>query len=195
MQRERHGIDRLHRWASGPSGPSRDRGSVRRDRDRGVNGSENASSETPRAANNPVRALAIHVSSLTKKAVEYRPPGALTQDSTGLGPRLSCRMTTRPAIVLPSTVPSPYNWHRGGIGSTLPISRLSLTGNNLLRIRSYSACVIPEAASFRRTACAHSSSILKYRATAFVPTSKGCASPGWRSFSILSLVAAPLNWD
>jgi hypothetical protein len=90
-----------------------------------------------------------------------------------------------------------YNWHRthGGIGSTLPISRLGLTGNNLLRIHSYSARVIPEAASFRRTACAHSSSILKYRATAFVPTSKGCASPGWRSFSILSLVAAPLNWD
>jgi len=52
-----------------------------------------------------------------------------------------------------------------------------------------------EAASFRRTACAHSSSILKYRATAFAPTSKGCASPGWRSLSILSLVAAPLNWD
>jgi isopropylmalate/homocitrate/citramalate synthase len=62
-------------------------------------------------------------------------------------------------------------------------------------IHSYSARVIPEATSFRRTACAHSSSILKYRATAFVPTSKGCASPGWRSFSILSFVAAPLNWD
>jgi hypothetical protein len=49
---------------------------------------------------------------------------------------------------------------------------------------SYSACVIPEAASFRRTACAHSSSILKYRATAFVPTSKGCASPNGRGFRL-----------
>lgn len=45
-------------------------------------------------------------------------------------------------------------------------------------IHNYLASTIPEAASLRRTACAHSSSILKYRATASAPTSKGCASPG-----------------
>src|SRR5215831_14650773 len=69
------------------------------------------------------------------------------------------------------------------------------TTDRLLGIHDYCG-LPPEAAStFKRTACAHSSSILKYRATAFVPMSKGCASPEWRSFSILSLVAAPLNWD
>src|SRR5262249_62340081 len=76
-----------------------------------------------------------------------------------------------------------------------PLQRLGQTQTTYREFDSYSARVIPEATSFRRTACAHSSSILKYRATALVPTSKGCASPGWRSFSILSLVAAPLNWD